>query len=300
MPTVNGAGRYALTVTNIYNLCEDRDTVTVGVIGQTPAQLPADYAICGDTTSVRANLPAGATGQWTIINGNNATISTQETLANISNLTGVVSLAWTLSAPGCLNYSTDSIQITQTQAPLAFDDLLLIEGNDGFGRINLLANDQRSGPVTVRLLDTVPFGTLTFLNGDLSFDAGIGASGSFTLRYELCSNSCALCDEAELTIRVDGSGQRPPVYNAITPNGDGLNETLVFDLLNVQPDDFPNNELIVFNRWGDILYTAKPYQNNWDGLNQSGEPIPEGTYYYILRLSLGEGDIIRGDVTIIR
>jgi gliding motility-associated-like protein len=105
---------------------------------------------------------------------------------------------------------------------------------------------------------------------------------------------------ATLTISSDADGIDPQVYNAVTPNGDGMNETFVFDILNLRPDDFPDNEIIIFNRWNDIIYQAKPYNNEWAGTLEDGTPVPEGTYYYILRLNIGEGDIIRGDVTVIR
>jgi large repetitive protein len=68
----------------------------------------------------------------------------------------------------------------------------------------------------------------------------------------------------------------------------------------LNPDKFPDNELIVFNRWGDIVFRASPYINNWQGVNSKGEDLPDGTYYYILRLNIGRGEIIRGDVTILR
>jgi gliding motility-associated-like protein len=65
-------------------------------------------------------------------------------------------------------------------------------------------------------------------------------------------------------------------------------------------EKFPGNELIVFNRWGDILYKAKPYNNDWEGTNQNGQPLPEGTYYYVLRLNINDGKVLKGDITILR
>jgi large repetitive protein len=86
------------------------------------------------------------------------------------------------------------------------------------------------------------------------------------------------------------------VPNAITPNSDGKNDELVIDGL----EKFPENELVIFNRWGDILYASKPYRNDWQGTNKSGNPLPEGTYYYVLRLNTADGKILRGDMTILR
>jgi gliding motility-associated-like protein len=300
-PIVTGVGVYALTITNLINLCESTDTVEVTLIGQEPAQLPFDFVNCSDSTSVTGNQPAGTFGAWELIQSGSATVDFLDDQAIITGLEESVTLVWTLSATGCENYSSDTITVSRALAPVAVDDNFAIIGNNGVGTIDLLDNDQQNGPVTIELLDSVPFGEIiSFFNGELTYDAGQGASGSFELRYEICSESCGTCSEGVVQVRVDADGDRPPVYNAITPNGDRLNEFLVFDLLEFAPEEYPDNNIIIFNRWGDILYEAAPYNNDWDGRNQSGNELPEGTYYYIFRLSLGEGDIIRGDVTILR
>ncbi len=72
------------------------------------------------------------------------------------------------------------------------------------------------------------------------------------------------------------------IYNAVSPNGDGKNE--VFEINGI--DEFPNNKVQVFNRWGDKVYSASKYDNEhvvFDGKN-----LPSGTYYYIL--DKGNGD----------
>ena len=88
--------------------------------------------------------------------------------------------------------------------------------------------------------------------------------------------------------------------NAITPNGDGSNDFFIVPQIEREPDGFPDSELIIFNRWGDVLFQISPYDNNWGGQNSKGENIVEGTYYYVLRLDTREGEVIKGDITIIR
>ena len=90
------------------------------------------------------------------------------------------------------------------------------------------------------------------------------------------------------------------IPSGITPNGDGLNDVFIIDLLVTNPDEFPDNELVIFNRWGDIVYQASPYLNDWTGTNQGGEALPQGTYYYVLRLNIQDGLIFKGDVTILK
>ena len=87
----------------------------------------------------------------------------------------------------------------------------------------------------------------------------------------------------------------------ITVNGDGINDTFVIPELERAPEDYPNNNLIIMNRWGDVVYEASPYNNDWDGTHyKTGEILPVGTYFYIIRLDLGAGEIRRERVTLIR
>lgn len=86
----------------------------------------------------------------------------------------------------------------------------------------------------------------------------------------------------------------PP--NAFSPNGDGKNETFVIPGI----EQFPEAELIIVNRWGSVVYAAQPYQNDWDGRSEQGKVLPEGTYYYLLRLDITSETPITGPVTIIR
>ncbi len=69
--------------------------------------------------------------------------------------------------------------------------------------------------------------------------------------------------------------------------------------LEANPTAYPDNELIIFNRWGDVVYRAAPYQNDWDG-TANGQVLPEGTYYWVLKLDISEGGISRGEVTILK
>lgn len=65
-----------------------------------------------------------------------------------------------------------------------------------------------------------------------------------------------------------------------TPNGDGSNDAYVIQGL----DGHPENRLVVFNRWGNVVYERVNYRNDWRGENLRGELLPEGTYFVILTL----------------
>ena len=72
------------------------------------------------------------------------------------------------------------------------------------------------------------------------------------------------------------------IPQALTPNGDGYNDVFVIDGI----ENYPNNELIIFNRWGAEVFRSNGYSNDWDGKSTSefniwGEDLPTGTYYYL-------------------
>lgn len=82
-----------------------------------------------------------------------------------------------------------------------------------------------------------------------------------------------------------------------SPNDDGVNDSYVIGGL----EKYPNNEFIVFNQWGDIVYSSSPYNNHWDGYNTHGvsfsseDKLLDGTYfYYFFKDRKNKNDIIKG------
>jgi gliding motility-associated-like protein len=63
-----------------------------------------------------------------------------------------------------------------------------------------------------------------------------------------------------------------------SPNNSGLNDRFVIRGI----ENSSSNELTIFNRQGNVVYRTVNYQNDWEGKNQDGIPLPEDTYYYIL------------------
>lgn len=70
-----------------------------------------------------------------------------------------------------------------------------------------------------------------------------------------------------------------------SPNGDNINDTLIFKNL----ENLSNNNLEIFNRWGNIVYQTENYKNDWSGESigrltiRAKDKVPAGTYFYILK-----------------
>jgi gliding motility-associated-like protein len=112
---------------------------------------------------------------------------------------------------------------------------------------------------------------------------------TFTLTVHDLTSGCQGRDSIRIRI---SSKPNPPeeecivIYNVITPNGDGANDTWIIDCI----ENFPDNEVVIFDRWGDKVNEFKNYDNNsrvWKGTNYKDETVPDGTYYYILTIKDG-------------
>jgi gliding motility-associated-like protein len=80
--------------------------------------------------------------------------------------------------------------------------------------------------------------------------------------------------------------------NVITTNGDGIN-----DLFEIQ--DLPTNtEVIIINRWGNVVFISDNYQNNWDGKDSSGKELVDGVYTY--KFKTKDGRIGHGFVHLVK
>ena len=89
----------------------------------------------------------------------------------------------------------------------------------------------------------------------------------------------------------------PVPYDAISPNGDGLNDD--WEILDIS--SYPTAEVQIFNRWGSLIFssTGENYNNNkWNGEHE-GKLLPVGTYYYTINLKDGS-ELHTGAVTIVR
>lgn len=91
----------------------------------------------------------------------------------------------------------------------------------------------------------------------------------------------------------------PLIYipNAFTPNGVNPIFFPVVNLANIN-----EYQLLIYDRWNNIIFTSSDYSVGWDGVMNSGQKAPFGLYGYQLRILDGNGKEIRknGHVSLIR
>ena len=120
----------------------------------------------------------------------------------------------------------------------------------------------------------------------------------------------------QLLVSLQGCMSNPIVFNlnlvncdttdffipeGFSPNQDGIND--LFVIRGIQ--DYPQSKLLIYSRWGDRLFEADAYANNWDGTSSFGlivgsELLPIGNYFYILQLNNSADEVFKGVIYLSR
>lgn len=105
-------------------------------------------------------------------------------------------------------------------------------------------------------------------------------------------NSCKNSDTVIITIiPIEFTGN---ITNVFSPNGDGINDNWYIENINY----YPENEVTVYNIYGNIVFTKKGYNNDWQG-TYNGKPLPDGTYFYVVKINESSA-ILKGSLDIIK
>ena len=76
----------------------------------------------------------------------------------------------------------------------------------------------------------------------------------------------------------------------LTPGSGGLEDT--WKIINIE--QYPTNRVSVYDKNGNVVFSAANYKNNWRGtFKESSNPLPAGSYYYVIDLNNG-GEQIKG------
>ena len=284
-PLVDTFGVYTYTIVN--PVCPDTSaTVTINKYDAPNPGMSDTLSFCqnGGTTDLFNSLlgTPDNTGNWsgpsTTINGH---------LGTIDLLTADTGLYWyKVAKRGCADDSAHvKVHIDTIEDPsimmadtalckgLESAQVIVLGAKGGTFSMNSLAGDNISiDPVT---------GELTFSNR-LPFRTRSGT-------YEVYYTTAGPCPETEtivITMSEYGEGCQIEIPQLITPNGDGKNDRFIIPGI----EEFPNNVLKIYNRWGNLVYEANRYTNDWEGKTNVNTGVnrtlgsgmlPVGTYFYI-------------------
>ena len=103
-------------------------------------------------------------------------------------------------------------------------------------------------------------------------------------KLEAKNRHCVRVDSVLISVDLCLTDLPGGIPNGVTPNNDGTNDT--WDVPYIWY--FENSSVKIFNRWSNLVYKKQNYQGDWSGTNQRGNPLPDGTYYYVLDLGNGK------------
>ena len=307
-PTIEGmvpGNTYVFTWTLSEGTCFNYDADEVYVqVSETPNMnanvLDEELYTCGlNATSILADNPSVGTGTWTTTSA--ATIVDPDNFStNVDDLqVGENTFIWSLSSGACENYDADTMVVFVEEEIQVTDDNFTLALNQRLDNQDVLVNDfvDMVNEYEVNIVQQPTQGTVDMIDGVFSYVPNNNAYGIDQFEYEVCNVNCADdCKSAMVTININGLNVKGECWvpNTITPNGNGKNDALVIPCV----ESFTNNELLIFNRWGDKVFGTTNYANDWTG-TYNGSDLPSGTYYYILKLG-DNVEPIQGFFTIIR
>ena len=151
-------------------------------------------------------------------------------------------------------------------------------------------------PLTIQLTNTSTEGLYewNFDNGETSNDFNpiyeYESVGTYNLSLQLTDvNECF--DEKTIIIEVQGFdlsiNDWEEMYNAFSPNGDGINDSFSFEKNNAISDF----SVKIFNRWGSLVYSWTDPNFKWKGLSFDGDNLTEGVYYYLMNATGQDGQL---------
>jgi gliding motility-associated-like protein len=142
-------------------------------------------------------------------------------------------------------------------------------------------------------------------NGSVLNSNGV-AEGSYIFSYSYDTGNCP--QKVNVIVPIITCGIVGPcndieIYNAFTPNNDGINE--YFSIDNIENFTcYPTNSVEIYNRWGVLVYETKQYDNNsrkFVGISEGratvskSEELPTGTYFYIIQWTTTTGETVNKD-----
>jgi len=186
----------------------------------------------------------------------------------------------------------DSVHIiigTGSRTPIANDDFDTTLVNMPC-TVRVLRNDFAGNGCKITRVEITdgPFGGRAVVNSDntISYTPYQDYHGNDSLIYRIW-NDCDpnASDTAMVRIYV-GDNLYLIIHNVITPNGDGINDGWIIEGI----EDYPDNTVQIFNRWGDKIHSYDHYNNTtqvWKGTTENDKKVPDGVYYYILTIHNG-------------
>lgn len=276
--TYADTGLYILNQMYYYG-CKSTDTFFVKVYPSTTLTTQTEYAIC-EGKSINFSASGTGTFKWTPSDGlsNDAIPNPVATLKD-----SILYSLMVTNSYGCKDSAYIKVNVYRNPLTDAGPDKTIVAGD------------------TVLLKGSVSGTSINYSWTPANFIDNINTPAPKVFppentTYTLHATSNVGCGSSSSSVKIN-------VYNDIfipngfSPNGDGINDQ--FKIFAI--DGYKLNKFLIYNRWGNVVFSAKKASDAWDG-NAKNEMQPEGTYLYLLEIenSHGKKIIKKGPLTLVR
>lgn len=204
----------------------------------------------------------------------------------IADGSGSYSYSWSNSA------STDSltnlapgvyiVTVTDNQTQCMLSDTITITEPDSLSAITTSVKDDCSNTPAGEASIIVTGGTTPYSYNWSNNETTASVAGLTQGNYSVVvtdANGCQITRSQ--AVDRDICNFTITIPDVITPNNDGVNDNWVVQSLQY----YTNNTVQIFNKWGDMVYEKRNYNNTWSGTKTNGDPLADGTYYYLIKLN---------------
>jgi gliding motility-associated-like protein len=271
--------------------CFWRDTVVISAF-PVEASMPDNYVVCKPvdltTVTIKDNDPNQGLKNYSWFPVNSLTTKPNEGPNAIYkiNATSLVNVNFE-NKYGCKKTLETQLELIDIKVNIATDKETLIKGN------NEIANISVTGCTDCAYAWTPATG----LNA--TNIASVRATPQDTTIYKVVVSKKGCKEEKTIRINVDNVNCGEPnifVPNAFTPNNDGNN-----DILKVRGRWISKLQFVVYNRWGQEMFTTTDLNNGWNGIYKGNEVAPD-VYNYFLQVTCLDNKIFtkRGNTSLIK
>jgi len=254
--------------------CSSADTLVIIAEERVDeARTGNDLFLCEQSKiNIYAQMPDLGRGYWRALSGNDLE-SPQENMTQVLNLPPDTSYyVWTVEKGFCQSADTLKIYNYLRPSPASagkdrhiYSEEVLLQADEiavGQGKWQALNPE-------IELADPASHVTMAY-----NLPPGI-SSFVWTVSNGICPVSAD-------TLEIVRDNFKIP--NAFSPNGDGKNDTFEVKGLEL----FSPAKITIFNRWGEEIFHANDYKNDWEGKNMNGKDLAPDTYFYVLTLNNGK------------
>ena len=276
-PVINQPGQYTVELINNNNGCISNFAVTIEpptLINITSVNITNVSCFNGSNGTISINTDNG--------NGSNINYDWTPSLANSANVNGLSSGTYSVEVTnedGCIDDTT--VVITQpTQITIAQIDSTGSECLEANGSLTVVAAGGQGGY------------SYSWSSGNNGPTANNIDAGTYTVTATDAAG-CSVSESYDL-----GCTPLIPIVipQFLSPNGDNLNELWIIQNI----EQYPDIKVKVYNRWGNEVFESRPYNNDWNGhlRGTHPNPLPAGTYFYLVDTNKKSQDIYQGYIEI--